>query len=707
MRRFLPVVCLLLLLCFGANAQTSYTVSVGSGSATTIQATVQATTVTVKQLGTPLVSFTVSDPQRSPSVYTVNAGATYVFGYSAGYAVGANIGTLQSSSGTITIQVTMNGTPPVPPKSCPGGQAIGGINPDGSVTCTSTSGAVTSVFGRAGSVSAQTGDYGFSQISGSAATSQLPTSTVNNRGAYNPATSYNVSDLVQYAGSSYVALLSNTGVVPGSDNVTWAIAAAAGSNGTNGVNGVSGTNGYSPNQMTSGCGIHWTSNYNFTVGACSYFIGNVQYASAITNETLAAADPSNNRLDTFFVDNTGSVGVITGTPAATPVVPSVDPTTQLFIGFVQVDAGSTAPSTITTDNIFDECTEWTEAKSGSPINTCSTNNPYHLTKDVEATTAVIGNYIQFTKPASGTVDLATRNLLILYLRSKATWSTTRSLTVQWYNGSTAKGLPVVIQDGQFGFSSAKTSAYQQISIPTSLFAANGIPVTTVRLTVSGPSGAATIGWYLDYIFLQGGISGPVLPSNLMVFRGTYSATTAYNPNDVVVSGNVTYVCIVPNINQAVSSTTYWQPFNVDASNASNISSGTLASARLPSTAKQRILTFSYGDPANAASITAGTTATDYGAPDIPFACTISRYAVMVDSGTVTVKFWKVASGTSAPGSGNSINTSGVGVSSGSLFQSTTLTDFTSTSVSAHDAMAMNVTAATAKFVSAMIECDQP
>ena len=121
--------------------------------------------------------------------------------------------------------------------------------------------------------------------------------------------------------------------------------------------------------------------------------------------------------------------------------------------------------------------------------------------------------------------------------------------------------------------------------------------------------------------------------------------------------------------------------------------------------KKHSLSFEYGDPASSSAITVAATSTSYH-PDIPFACTISRYSIAVDSGTVTVKFWKKASGTAIPTSSDSISTSGVGVSSNTVNQSTTLSDFTTTSVSAHDIMAMNVTAATAKYVTASLECDE-
>jgi hypothetical protein len=76
---------------------------------------------------------------------------------------------------------------------------------------------------------------------------------------------------------------------------------------------------------------------------------------------------------------------------------------------------------------------------------------------------------------------------------------------------------------------------------------------------------------------------------------------------------------------------------------------------------------------------------------VPFSCTINRYSLAADQGTVTVKFWKVGTGTAIPVVGNSINTSGVSLSSGTKIDSTTLSDFTTTAVTLNDSIIMDIT----------------
>lgn len=153
-------------------------------------------------------------------------------------------------------------------------------------------------------------------------------------------------------------------------------------------------------------------------------------------------------------------------------------------------------------------------------------------------------------------------------------------------------------------------------------------------------------------------------------------------------------------NQVNGSTVSGTNGNIVDFGASNVLAD---SGKALSNVVKRGIGFTMGDVTNSGALT--TSNVSY--LTVPFACTISAYNLAIDAGTITVKFWKVATGTAIPTSGNSISTSGVGVASGTAIHSTTVSDFTSTAVSANDIMAMAVTAvATAKFVNAVLECDQ-
>jgi hypothetical protein len=88
---------------------------------------------------------------------------------------------------------------------------------------------------------------------------------------------------------------------------------------------------------------------------------------------------------------------------------------------------------------------------------------------------------------------------------------------------------------------------------------------------------------------------------------------------------------------------------------------------------------------------------------VPYSGTIIGWSIAVDAGTCTIKFCRKASGTAVPTISDSINTSGVAISSGTLVESTTVSDFTSTTVTAGDIIIAIATAvATAKGINAQL-----
>ena len=282
---------------------------------------------------------------------------------------------------------------------------------------------------------------------------------------------------------------------------------------------VSGPPTSSGSGVISGCGVEWISGLIFEVGICNYSIRGTAYTSPLTQITLTTADVTNPRIDVIGVNDSGVVFSTAGTPAASPAQPTIDQSTQLQLTFVTIAAGATTPFGISLVDIYSENTEWTSAVTAN-INAASTTNPYRGTKDIEATAAVLNNNFTLTKPAAGTVDIGLYNNLTFYIRSKATWPTgnsganaARTIAISWLNGSTQRGLQVILRSGVFGFDSSNTAAYQQVSIPTSLFNANGLLVTTLKFNISGNSGSSTIGFYVDAVSLQTGVTSFTVPTN--------------------------------------------------------------------------------------------------------------------------------------------------------------------------------------------------
>jgi hypothetical protein len=220
-----------------------------------------------------------------------------------------------------------------------------------------------------------------------------------------------------------------------------------------------------------------------------------------------------------------------------------------------------------------------------------------------------------------------------------------------------------------------------------IFAATGTPVTatgTLNYNLTGTSGG--VPYFSSSSILS---SSAALTSNNPVIGGGAGGP----PSSGSRSGNTT------TFGTTSGSLTSGDCAKFDVS-GNIVDSGGACAASV-----SRGISFTIGDPAGTA-LTAASTTTDY--ITVPFACTISAYNLnLAPSGTVTVKFWKVATGTAIPTSGNSISTSGVGISTGTAKHSTTVSDFTTTVVAANDILAMNVTAvATASFVNGVLECDQ-
>jgi hypothetical protein len=90
---------------------------------------------------------------------------------------------------------------------------------------------------------------------------------------------------------------------------------------------------------------------------------------------------------------------------------------------------------------------------------------------------------------------------------------------------------------------------------------------------------------------------------------------------------------------------------------------------------------------------------------VPFACTINAWNATVDTGTITIDAWKIATGTAIPTVTNTITASATpAISTGTALHSTTLTGWTTT-VTANDIFAFNVSAvSSATKASLVLQC---
>jgi hypothetical protein len=302
--------------------------------------------------------------------------------------------------------------------------------------------------------------------------------------------------------------------------------------------------------VISGGIVTWTgTGLIFDISACTYILNGVRYTSPFTTKTLAAADPTNPRIDVFAVNTSGQVEVIQGTPNANPVEPEGDTPTTLGLTNVTIAAGATTPSNVTRDLIYDENVEsWTKTISvgggGTTYNLADTTFAYTGTKSILATMAP--GFITFNFSKAVAMDISNYKSLSFAIRLNSAWTSNTILSVRFYNGAnTVSNLFQINATNNVGFNRNLAGQWQLITIPfnnTNLRFTNNA-FTTIRIQTSN----AAVTYRLDTIQLNGGINNPgggtTTPSNSFGFvngtTGTASATTATDTLNVVGSGLIT------------------------------------------------------------------------------------------------------------------------------------------------------------------------
>jgi hypothetical protein len=148
----------------------------------------------------------------------------------------------------------------------------------------------------------------------------------------------------------------------------------------------------SGNQLISGGAVYSGTGLDFDVSALVYIIAGVQYNSLPTSVTLLVGDPANPRFDAIVVDETETVSVVQGTPAATPITPAIGED-QVLVQYILVGTNATTPN-IATEYIYREgsAPDWAPSTNGTN-NTANfsslTPPPYQGT---ECVLAEIGRY---------------------------------------------------------------------------------------------------------------------------------------------------------------------------------------------------------------------------------------------------------------------------------------------------------------------------
>ena len=284
-----------------------------------------------------------------------------------------------------------------------------------------------------------------------------------------------------------------------------------------------------------------------------HYINGTQYAAGTDTETLDAADATYDRFDAIIMTSAG-LEKITGTPGATPEQPFVDPTTQLLVTYVLVEANEVD---LTSDDVvvYDEGTETTVTSNNGTVDPLSTSGPLTGTYNLESGSFNNTHYIDltFTTPQLRTAFDQMR----LFLWLKATFSaggTPTYLRFTFYNGVSAVSNTVNLTTGNYNFVRTIVGSWQTIIMPLSAFTFTNNTFTRIRITFNGSNAT---GFKLDNWTLQvGTVSYSPLQNTLTTIATDSGNANADQPSDtfsilglegtvVTASGKIIYIKALP------------------------------------------------------------------------------------------------------------------------------------------------------------------
>ena len=258
----------------------------------------------------------------------------------------------------------------------------------------------------------------------------------------------------------------------------------------------------------------------------SYKINGVTYPAGTDTITLDASDPTFLRIDVVGVDAAGVI-VETGTPAADPIKPTLNPETQLEITPIFVLPGTTEP-VVDSSLIFNENTEWTTSSNNGSVDFESTLNPFIGLLNIDAPAMVVNQFLKFENAVE--LDVVNYNFLRFYINLKGTWTNSNAFDVRFYKNGVAVSNLVTVQNGVFNFSRTIINTYQTVAIAMSNFTFTSGSFDEVRLIIKN---SLAFGFRMDYIQLLGG-GGSIsnLQNTLTTIITDAGTASVTQPNDV-------------------------------------------------------------------------------------------------------------------------------------------------------------------------------
>lgn len=252
----------------------------------------------------------------------------------------------------------------------------------------------------------------------------------------------------------------------------------------------------------------WLYGFTYYFEVFYYFNGRAKVFTGTI--TLDPADATYDRIDVIVVNSEGGGDKVTGTPAAEPVKPTIDPATQLEVTFILVPANATEPAGVTDEIVFDENTEWTPAASGVSVNFDYATNPYHGSKCADV--GAIGTNDTLTFTASAPKNVAGYETLSLFLKLKNAMLKQHGLYVSFLLSGVA-----VSNELKLNPAIMDTANWQPLALDISAFTFSAATFDAVRLRWNKTGAQADFdGFYLDLVKLQAGITQPIVADSVQL-----------------------------------------------------------------------------------------------------------------------------------------------------------------------------------------------
>lgn len=278
-----------------------------------------------------------------------------------------------------------------------------------------------------------------------------------------------------------------------------------------------------PNGIVTGGYVSWIENLDFNVSPSAYYLNGNLYTTSSTDLTLDAADAVNDRIDIIVIDTTETAFVIDGVAAASPQKPTVDPTYQIELTQVLVQAGETVPAGVVSNFIYSENAEWTVSNVGTTTNPASTTSPYRGTYCVDVTSLTNGDIVRFTSDGLPK-DITESESVSFAIKLKSNMSFAHSVIVKFY-------LDGVNISSNYSVTINKTNtSWQVVYIPFSSISFYGTEFDRMDIVFYNWFGPAYSGFYVDYVKMQGGMDivefdNSIVLDGDVIANGTTGSTT--------------------------------------------------------------------------------------------------------------------------------------------------------------------------------------